>query len=303
MYRVILTLKLAMFATLLAVGTSQAQVGDPRVTELQEQIRQLNGQIEELNFQILQMQENIRKQQEDMEFRIQQLEDQKQGALQTPAGEQQTDVAELQPQDAQPQNVQPQSPAPQATDTAPRLGDPNSGPAQAGAPPRNLGAITLDENGNVVGTSIDFSAQSVERSVDGTQVASLSGEMNAEELYKAGYGYILSGDYNLAEGVFSTFSSTFPNDPLIADARFWLGESLLSQGKYEDAADEFIEVRSLYPDSAKAPETMYKIGTIMAALGNREVACVTLADAVQTHPNISQPLRQKIEEERAKAQC
>lgn len=293
MYRVILTLKLAMFATLLAVGASQAQVGDPRVTELQEQIRQLNGQIEELNFQILQMQENIRKQQEDMEFRIQDLEDQKQGSLQPSSDEQMRDVAQTEPAQV--------PTASNTTDTEPRLS--GSTVAEAGAPPRNLGAITLDENGNVMDTSIDFSAQSVERSVDGTQVASLSGEMNAEDLYKAGYGYILSGDYKLAEGVFSTFSNTYPNDPLIADARFWLGESLLSQGKYEDAADEFIEVRSLYPDAAKAPETMYKIGAIMAALGNREVACVTLADAVQTHPNMSQPLRSKIEEERANAQC
>lgn len=291
MYRVFLILKLTMFATLFASGPSFAQMGDPRVTELQEQIRQLNGQIEELNFQILQMQETVRKQQEDMEFRIQDLEDQKQGAVQPSAGEKTTDVAQAA------QTTQPTL----TTNTEPRLG--GSSVADAGAPPRNLGAITLDESGNVVGTSIDFSAENVEKSVDGTQVASVSGTMNAEDLYKAGYGYILSGDYKLAEGVFSTFSSTYPNDALIADARFWLGESLLAQGKYEDAADEFIEVRSLYPDAPKAPETMYKIGTIMAALGNREVACVTFTDALQTHTDMSQPLRNKIDEERAKAKC
>ena len=78
---------------------------------------------------------------------------------------------------------------------------------------------------------------------------------------------------------------------------------MLAQGKYEDAVDEFIDVRTQYPNAAKAPETMYKIGTIMAALGNREVACVTFADAVQTHANMSQPLRKKIDEERAKAKC
>jgi tol-pal system protein YbgF len=291
MYRVIVTLKLAVFTALLLTGVTHAQVGDPRVTQLQEQIRQLNGQIEELNFQLLQMQENIRKQQEDMEYRIQELEDQKQGAVEPSAGQKTRDVAE-----AQPDNNPSLTMA-----TEPRLG--GSQTADGGAPPRNLGAITLDENGNIVDTSIDFSAQSVERSVDGAQVASVSGEMNAEDLYKAGYGYILSGDYKLAEGVFSTFSSTYPDDPLIADARFWLGESLLAQGKYEDAVDEFIDVRTQYPNAAKAPETMYKIGTIMAALGNREVACVTFADAVQTHTNMSQPLRKKIDEERAKAKC
>lgn len=301
MYRVFWTLKLSIVAIIALTGVAHAQLSDPRVAQLEEQLRQLTGQFEELNFQLLQMQENMRRQQEDLEYRLQELEDQKQGSVVTnelPT----TDMAQTEqlgsatgPIDTPVQTVTnlPGATAPAATTTTPRLGQ----------PPRNLGSIQLDANGNVVETSIDFSAQSVEQSIDGTQVASLGGEVNAEQLYMVGYQYILDGDYNLAEGVFSAFVETYPNDPLIADARFWLGESLLAQGRFEDAADAFIVARSLHPDATKAPETLYKIGFIMAALGNRQIACVTFEDALKTHADMSDPLRNKIGVERAKAKC
>lgn len=301
MYRVFWTLKLSIVAIVGLTGVSHAQVSDPRVAQLAEQLRQLTGQVEELNFQLLQMQENMRKQQEDLEYRIQELEDQQQGSVLSdePATTDLANANTVEPPtglgDAATQTASNSTglKAPAVNSTEPRLGQ----------PPRNLGSIELDANGNVLGTSIDFSAQSVEKSIDGTQVASLGGEVNAEELYMAGYQYVLDGDYNLAEEVFSTFVDTYPNDPLIADARFWLGESLLAQGRFEEAADAFIMARSLHPDATKAPETLYKIGSIMAALGNRQIACVTLEDALKTHVNMSEPLRNKIGAERTKAKC
>lgn len=295
MYRVFWTLKLSIVAIMAVMGASYAQLSDPRVVQLQEQLRQLTGQVEELNFQLLQMQENMRRQQEDMEYRIQELEDQQQGSVVT--GDQpSTELANSEQfgsSGAQATASLPTTSVPAGASTEPRLGE----------PPRSLGSIQLDANGDVLETSIDFSAQSVEQSIDGTQVASLSGEINAEELYMAGYRYVLDGDYNLAEEVFSTFVDTYPDDPLIADARFWLGESLLAQGRFEEAADAFIVARSLHPNATKAPETLYKIGFIMAALGNRQIACVTFEDALKTHADMSDPLRTKIGAERAKAQC
>ncbi len=287
MHRFLLSIKLSIAALLVMASTSFAQISDPRVAMLEEQLRQLNGQFEELNFQLLQLQENMRKQQEDIEFRLQQLEDQQQGSV-IDNGVNQTDVAQGPSTTPQTQIADTKS-----ASTAPRLGQ----------PPRSLGSIKLDQDGNVIETSIDFSAQSVEKSIDGTRVSSLSGEVNAEELYQAGYAYILDGEYNLAEEVFSTFVDTYPDDPLVADARFWLGESQLALGRFEDAADTFIMARSLHPEATKAPETLYKIGTIMAALGNREIACVTFEDALKTHADMTDPLRMKIGNERAKAKC
>jgi len=278
---------------LVVPGSAHAQVTDPRVMQLEEQLRQLTGQVEELNFQLLQMQEQLRRQQEDYEFRFQQLEDGGVGA--TPPQE-----GRIEPPPANTQTAE----AP-TTDrgTNDRLTATPGPPEAPGAPPRNLGTLTLDPNGGVLDSDIDFSDEALGAAIDGGQVASITGAMDPEELYRTGYSHVLNGDYVLAEELFASFIDLYPNDLLIADARFWLGESVLAQGRYEDAAQIFIDTRSRHPDAEKAPETMLKIGTIMAALGNRDVACVTLADALGTHVDMNPNLRQRIVDERAKARC
>ena len=270
---------------MLLPGVAAAQINDPRVLQMEEQMRQMRGQIEELNFLMLQMQEQMRRQQEDNEFRLQQLEDQQQGS------------------------AQPAAPAPGSNQVAanppPAVTTPTQDRPTAGTapPPGNLGTISVDGQGNVTGSDIDFSSVGVNSSDPGGPIGSVSGQMNAEELYRTGYEHVLNGDYALAEEIFKRFVALYPNDVLAPDARFWLGESVLAQGRFQDAADIFIDNRTRHPQSGKAAETMLKIGTIMAALGNRDVACVTFADALANHPNMNANVRQRIEGERAEARC
>ncbi|WP_158629382.1 tol-pal system protein YbgF [Roseitalea porphyridii] len=270
-------------------GTAAAQINDPRILQLEEQVRQLTGRVEELNFQLLQMQEQMRRQQEDNEFRFQQLETQQQGAVQpAPAGA--TDDAGT---------------AAPATGTAERVGPPAASDTQTttGTQPRDLGSLRVDEQGNVLGADIDFSEQGINAAISNDPTNAISGEIDPEALYRIGYEHVLDGDYAVAEQVFERFVSLYPDDQLAPDARFWLGESVLAQGRFEDAAEIFIDTRARHPQAGKAAETMLKIGTIMAALGDRNIACVTFEDALRTHPEMGATVRQKIEAERAKAQC
>ena len=279
-------------------GPASAQLADPRVMQLEEQVRQLTGQLEELNFQFLQLQEQLRRQQEDYEFRFRQLED---GAPSAPMQEGLATPAPAPDPQAR-ARLQPAAP-PTGTGQADRVVLADPGAAATGAPPRTLGTLTIDPSGAVVDSDIDFSSSALDAAIDGEQVASITGRMNPEELYRAGYGHVLNGDYRLAEDLFRSFIELYPDDLLAADARFWLGESVLGQGRFEDAAAIFIDARSRHPQAAKAPETMLKIGTIMAALGNRDMACVTLSDALDIHGDMNPNVRQAIVEERAKARC
>lgn len=265
---------------------ASAQIVDPRVIQMEEQLRQLNGRVEELNFQMLQMQDQIRRMQEDNEFRLQQLEQQQQGALPAPQGA--TELAATPP------------PAPAAKDSrletaAQQL----ENDVALGAPPRSLGSLKVDGSGSVLGAELDFTKPVV----DSAATASVTLTGSPEEIYSAGYSHILNGDYRLAESVFGAFAQTYPNDPLVADAKFWLGESILAQGRFEDAADVFINVRSNYPNAEKAPETMLKIGTIMAGLGNRDVACATFDDALAAYASMGVNTRNAILAERQNARC
>ena len=91
---------------------------------------------------------------------------------------------------------------------------------------------------------------------DGTVVAALPSTNDPEELYRNSYQFILSGDYSTAEQGFRDHISRFPKDAKTADAHYWLGESLLGQQKYRDAAEVFLAASKDYPKAKKAPDML-----------------------------------------------
>lgn len=283
-----------------------AQAGDPRLVALEEQIRSLSGTIEELNFQILQMQEQMRKMQEDNEFRFQELEKRSDAK-----GKSNRSVAEA------PATAQPQPPAGGGAAQAPGsveeviTGDAGQAPSAPGAPPKTFGTITFDENGNVKGAGGQTTqgvitpppANGAAPAPGGEVVAALPATDDPEELYRNSYEFILSGDYSTAEAGFRDHIARFPSDPKTADSHFWLGESLLGQQKYRDAAEVFLAANKNYPDSKKAPDMLLKLGVSLVGLNQRDVACATFAEIGKRYPDISGALKGRVKQEQALAAC
>lgn len=294
---------------------------------LEEQIRALTGRVEELNFQILQMQEQIRKQQEDNEFRLQQLEGSGGAA---PATQKKSDAGA----------ATDSSVAGAATEEPSTAGDLAGGssvedviidsgtgdPGQVipgtgtgtGAPPKTFGTITVDKNGNVIdagsntqsttatGDSSSVNSPSVNTQAGtsgGSIVAALPQTNNADELYRNSYQFILSGDYGTAEQGFRDYITRFPKDTKSADAHYWLGESLLGQQKYRDAAEIFLAASKDYPKAKKAPDMMLKLGVSLVGLNQRDVACATFGEIGKRYPNASGTLKERVKQERALASC
>ena len=305
-----------------------AQAGDPRITALEEQVRALSGTIEELNFQILQMQEQMRKMQEDNEFRFQEIEQKKTdagvptdknvaSAPAKPASPPATDNEAVAEEDAPGVPMEPEV----LVDN--RTGDPAEVPSGGGAeglgaPPKTFGTITFDDKGNVTGGNVgDQTTQSVtpgpapiERaepkaggSAEGARVAALPATDDPEELYRNSYEFILSGDYGTAEEGFRNHISRFPSDPKAADAHFWLGEALLGQKKYRDAAETFLSANKEYPSSKKAPDMLLKLGVSLVGLDQRDVACATFSEIGKRYPDISGALKERVKQEQALAAC
>jgi tol-pal system protein YbgF len=295
----------------------------------------MNGRIEELNFQVLQMQEQIRKQQEDNEFRFQQLEGGGQGPQKKSdaTGLSQGRMAEAsrtQPAGDAGQTASAQ-PTDQPTDQIGEViidsGNGDPGKVVQGAPSRTFGTITVDKNGNVVdagqqgagqqgasqqGTGQESAVQgSVERAPaaendapdGGTVVAALPPTDNADELYRNSYQFILSGDYRTAEQGFRDYTTRFPKDAKSADAHYWLGESLLGQQKYHDAAEVFLAASKNYPKAKKAPDMLLKLGVALVGLNQRDVACATFGEVGKRYPGISSALKERVKQERALASC
>ncbi|MFN7124414.1 MAG: tol-pal system protein YbgF [Allorhizobium sp.] len=283
-----------------------AQATDPtlRVQQLEEEIRALNGRIEEMSFQLLQMQETIRKQQEDNEFRFQDLE-KKSGSLTRPVqgGQQQDSVAE----------IITETPDVGATADASAAGQaPGAAPAE-----QTLGSIALDESGMPVtatlnqdaldngstalpGVDSGVTAPSTTGQAAPQQTASLNSE---SDVYQVAYAHVLSGDYSLAESEFRDFIAAYPSSAKIADANFWLGEALYSQGNYNEAAKTFLNAHQTYNTSPKAPEMLLKLGMSLAALDNTETACATLREVSKRYPKASRAVVSKVASEQKRLGC
>ncbi|MBZ9776416.1 tol-pal system protein YbgF [Mesorhizobium sp. CO1-1-8] len=299
------------------------------VTSLEEQLRQMNGKIEELNFQVLQMQEQIRKQQEDNEFRFQQLEG---GGTQggQPPAQKKSDAATGTDNDVA---AAPAIRAPADAGAAPANnqsaggktvedvivespdGDPGKVIPGTGAPEKNFGTITVDKNGNVIdaggNTQSTAPAQDTapvagaapKAGKSDTVVAALPATNNPEELYRNSYQFILSGDYGTAEQGFRDHIARFPKDAKAADAHYWLGESLLGQQKYRDAAETFLAASKDYPKAKKAPDMLLKLGVSLVGLKQHDVACATFSEVGKRYPDISSALKERVKQEKALAAC
>jgi tol-pal system protein YbgF len=254
------------------------------------------------------MQEQMRKMQEDNEFRFQELEKRSDAK-----GKSNRTVAEAPTSERQP----PAGGAAQAPGSVEEVitGDAGRDPAAPGAPPKTFGTITFDENGNVRGGSVgDQTTQGVitpppvngaspAPAPGGAVVAALPATDDPEELYRNSYEFILSGDYSTAEAGFRDHIARFPSDPKTADSHFWLGESLLGQQKYRDAAEVFLAANKSYPDSKKAPDMLLKLGVSLAGLNQRDVACATFAEIGKRYPDISGALKGRVKQEQALASC
>lgn len=267
-----------------------AQAAEPRVTQLEEMVRRLTGQIEELNFQVLQMQDQLRKIQEDNEFRFQELEGRSPGT-----GERSGRLGE---DDGSSSSAQ----GPNGTHD--HGADPAGGNISQSGEPRILGTITFDEFGNSSGGTLQVpGAPDRSGPGGGDIVAALPRTEEPDELYRNAYEFILSGDYSTAEAGFREHIERFPSDSKAADAHYWLGESLLGQERYRDAAETFLDASRDFPDARKAPDMMLKLGISLAALDQRDVACATYGEIARRYPGASQTLLERVKQEQALAGC
>ena len=300
-----------------------------RLDRLEAHIRQLTGAIEQLQYRNQQLEGQLRRMQ-DAEYRA--PEGAPRGAPPARPG---VPVQPMQPQATQPQATQPYSPSPPPVAPGPRRGDafdPSLNPSAPGAP-RPLGttapsaplAQSTDPEepvgapgGRTAGAPLDLSTLTgLAGNADapppaprnpgspsgGPQVATLPPSDNPKDTYDLAYGYILRREYALAEDTFRVFLRRFPNDRLSSDAQYWLGESLFQRQRYRDAAEMFLNVSTKFETSAKAPDSLLRLGQSLAGLGEKDAACASLAEVGRKYPRASVSVKQGVEREQKRVRC
>ncbi|HEY6994660.1 MAG TPA: tol-pal system protein YbgF [Xanthobacteraceae bacterium] len=298
-----------------AAGTDQtAQMSAPdlvvRLERLESQIRQLTGAIEQLQFRNQQLEAQVRRMQEDNEYRLQELGSK--GAAHSTTH-------------PRPQGLPPPGPA-AATGRRGDAFDPTQNPNAPGAP-HTLGSINAPggqpseggepavaaSGGRVAHAPLDLATQGPPAGAmpgqpprgpaAGGALATLPPSQTPRDEYDLAYGYVLRKDYALAADGFRSFLSKYPDDRLVGDATFWLGESLFQRQQYRDAAEAFLNVSTKYESIAKAPDALLRLGQSLAALGEKEAACASLGEVLRKFPRASASVRQGVEREQKRARC
>src|SRR5262249_11228899 len=110
-------------------------------------------------------------------------------------------------------------------------------------------------------------------------------------------------DYALAEDAFQTFLTKYPSDKLVPEAQFWLGEARFQRQRYDAAAESFLTVSTKHANNAKAPDAMLRLGQSLATLGQKQMACATLAEVGRRFPRASASVKQGVEREQKRVSC
>lgn len=137
----------------------------------------------------------------------------------------------------------------------------------------------------------------------GRQLATLPPSPKPQDEYDMAYGYVLHKDYGLAAQAFRDFVRKYPNEKLIPDAQYWLGEALFQQQHYRDAAESFLAVSTKYEHSGKAPDSLLRLGQSLAAMKKKEAACATLAEVGRKYPRASASVKRSVALEQKRVHC
>jgi tol-pal system protein YbgF len=123
------------------------------------------------------------------------------------------------------------------------------------------------------------------------------------EQYDFAFGLLRKPDYEGASKAFQTFLAQHPQDPLAGNATYWLGQIPFAQGQYDRAAVIFLDAYQKYPKSAKAGESLLKVGLSMSNLGKQKEACAALHRFASEYPDAADNLRRQATAERQKLGC
>ena len=309
---------------------AQADPGDltTRLDRMENAMRQMTGTLEQLQYRNQQLEMQLKRMQDDTEYRFQQLGSK--GGL--PAG--------AQPRAMSPQTPVNAPPPANVSGSRADVFDPSRHPNAPGAP-RVLGngAASLETadaeqpigapGGRAAGAPLDLSTLSNSpgrpnapmasaapmapsqlpppparnTGATGAQLATLPPSATPQDEYDLAYGYVLRKDYALAEQTFREFLRKHPNERLVPDAQYWLGESLFQRQRYRDAAESFLAVSTKYERAGKAPDALLRLGQSLAALNQKEAACATLAEVGRKFPRASAGVKRGVVQEQKRAHC
>ena len=237
-----------------------------KLSEIEEQFKTLTNRFEEINFKIDKLSSRISKIQADNQLRFEDLEE---GGV---VAKDKKKIKKL----------------------------PGTGEEQ------EIGRISesdVEETQEVQSTlSVDTATSVVTEKAERLE-SILPQDKNVGEQYDFALSFIKVGDYDTAEIALKEFVNTYPEDKLAGNAQYWYGETFRIRQLYNDAATAYLDGYQKYPQSAKAPLNLLKLGVTLVQIGEKSQGCNMISGVKTQYPEADKSILQKAQYEEKKFKC
>jgi tol-pal system protein YbgF len=227
-----------------------------RLSDLEAEVRGLTGRIEELDFGLRQMSERLEKATADMEFRIAELE----------SGKAATGGAK--------------KPAAPAKTTKPTGSKADDDDVKADAKPKTeekTGTTAVHPGGGTPGKQPEIAM---------ARPGPITLPPGSEtDQYQYAMAFLRKGQYEQASSALTAFVAAHPRGQLASNALYWLAESYYARSMFDQAAVHFAEGYQKFPDGAKGPDSLLKLGMSLGRLNKRAEACTSLTELRRRYPD------------------
>ena len=109
----------------------------------------------------------------------------------------------------------------------------------------------------------------------------------------------------LASGIdaFAAFDRTYPDSTLRGEAALLLGDAYFAEGRYTDAARQYLIGARDFPDGERAPESQLGLGEALLRLGRPNDACGAFRDIPRRFPAAPPSILARASQAAAAASC
>ncbi|MBV6633423.1 MAG: tol-pal system protein YbgF [Alphaproteobacteria bacterium] len=309
-----------------ATGSAQAPAAAPenwsgqqevRLQALESSLRQLTGNVERLRFDLNQLTGRLDRSLADIEFRLESM------------GSQPPTLAGDEPVVTGTAPSTTRIVRPNAIDNVNNNNAPATAAATrvtAGTTVRTLGVLNADgtaegalpagaaPTGVQPGGNASQPLEAASTATTGGQVAAVAPassepvsvtlpEGDAQAQYDYAFGLLKRYQFDAAADALTQFLTAHPDDPLAANAQFWLGETHFVNGDYREAVVAFATGYENFPEASKAAENLLKLGMSLGRLGQAEQACLTLDRLTAEYPQAPGSVKQQAAAERRDLEC
>ncbi len=111
--------------------------------------------------------------------------------------------------------------------------------------------------------------------------------------YNDAYNYVMNNDHAGAEQALTRFLTTYGASAQAPEARYWLGQVQLAQGKAAPAADQFLNIVKNHPKAPKAPDAYVYLGMAFKQMGKTGEACAVFRDVPVKFPQAPAAVKQR----------